>query len=92
MGLLFIAFIMCPFYVRNIMWFTPTPPVFFIIYALEPKTVIVKKVASDFEIFEDKGIVPLRAIERFGSIKKFTKNFVEWQQLRIYLFEQINQV
>lgn len=79
MGLLFIAFIMCPFYLRNIMWFTPTPPVFFRIYALEPKMVNVKRRATDFEIFEEKGIIPLRVIETFGSIQKFAKNFLEWQ-------------
>ena len=67
------------------MWLTPTPPVFFRISALEVKMVKVKKDASDFEIYENQLVIPVRATcydQSYGGIQKFQKAYKKWKKTR----------
>ena len=67
------------------MWLTPTPPVFFRISALEVKMVKVKKDASDFEIYENQLVIPVRAVTMvngYGGIQKFQKAYKNWKKTR----------
>ena len=73
--LLFVAFILSHFYVRNILWITPTPPAFFIIKAMESKKVKVKRGMSDFEIMQSQNVIPLRVVQNYGSYRQFVKAF-----------------
>ena len=65
---------------RNILWLTPTPPVFFRIYAMGIKKVKVKNNASDFEIYETHGVLPLSVEKKLGGFRKFTKEYEKWAQ------------
>ena len=82
MSLIVVAFILCHFYLRNILWLTPTPPVFFRISALGVKMVKVKKNASDFEIYENQLVIPVRVEKKYGGIKEFQKAYKKWTKTR----------
>ena len=73
--LLFVAFILSHFYLRNILWITPTPPIFFIIIAMECRKIKVRRGMSDFDIYEREKIIPLRVYEKYGSYRSFIKDY-----------------
>ena len=80
MALLVLGIILAPFYLRNILWLSPTPPIFFRVYTMGRKMVKVKKGATDFEICQTHGVIPLRAEATFGGLRKFKKQFDKWEK------------
>ena len=82
MALLGSALILAPFYLHDILWLTPTPPVFVRLYTMERKMVKVKRGATDFEILETHGVIPIRVEKQFGGFREFIKKFEEWQKAR----------
>ena len=81
MALLASALILAPFYLHDILWMTPTPPVFIRFYTIERKIIKVKKGATDFEIFENHGVIPTRVEKLTGGFRKFVKDFEKRQEL-----------
>ena len=81
MTLLASALVLAPFYLRDILWMTPIPPVVFRIYTMERKMIKVKKGATDFEIFENHGVIPTRVEKQYGGFRKFLKDFENPQEL-----------
>ena len=46
------------------------------------KKVKVKINANDFEIFETQAVMPLNVEEKYGSFKKFKKEYKKWTEAK----------
>ena len=42
----------------------------------------VKKNASDFEIYENQLVIPVRVEKKYGGIKEFQKAYKKWTKTR----------